>query len=130
MSLRRRRELNVKDAARRSDKVVAVGQAAVCASNVIVSERARDKGGSRGGTHLVERLGLRREVVPEVVGVLEVGLRVTLLRVDEVGELCRVAQEEDGRVVLSERRGRGVSATFLGGLEASLDPVGPQRRFK
>ena len=45
--------------------------------------------------------GLRREreEVPEHVRVLEVGPRVALLRVDEVGELERIADEEDGRVV-------------------------------
>jgi len=47
----------------------------------------------------VNRLWVLREVVPEHVGVLEVRLWVTLLRVDEVGELGRVAQEEDGCVV-------------------------------
>jgi hypothetical protein len=39
------------------------------------------------------------QVVPEHVGVLEMGLGVTLLGVDEVRELCGVADEEDGGVV-------------------------------
>ena len=42
---------------------------------------------------------MRREVVPEHGGVLEVGLRIAFLRVDEDGELAGVAEEEDGRVV-------------------------------
>ena len=48
---------------------------------------------------LVDGLGVLREVVPEVGRVLgtgKVGLRITLLGVDEVGELCGVAEEEDG----------------------------------
>jgi predicted protein tyrosine phosphatase len=47
---------------------------------------------------LVDRLRVLREVVPEdsgVIGVGEVGLRVTLLGVDEVRELGGVAKEED-----------------------------------
>jgi len=51
---------------------------------------------------LVYRLGVLGEVVPEVGRVLgtgKVGLRITLLGVDEVGELCGVAEEEDGGVV-------------------------------
>jgi hypothetical protein len=50
--------------------------------------------------YLVVGLGVLREVVPEGVGVLEVRLGVPLLRVDKVGELGGVAEEEDGRVVL------------------------------
>ena len=49
---------------------------------------------------LVRRLGVLARVVPERVGVLEVRLRVALLRVDEVRELGRVAEEENGGVVL------------------------------
>lgn len=50
---------------------------------------------------LVDRLGVLGKVVPEdsgVVGVGEVSLRVALLSVNEVRELGRVAQEEDGGV--------------------------------
>ena len=45
--------------------------------------------------------GLRvlREVVPEHISIFQVGLRVTLLGVDEVGELGGVTKEEDGCVV-------------------------------
>lgn len=49
--------------------------------------------------HLVDALLVRAQVVPEHGRVLEVGLRVALLRVDEDGEVDRVPQEEDGRVV-------------------------------
>lgn len=48
---------------------------------------------------LVNRLGRRRKEVPEHVGILEMRLRVSLLSVDEMRELCRVANEEDRRVV-------------------------------
>ena len=64
----------------------------------------------------MSRLGVVREVVPEHVGGLAPGLRVTLLRavasvsseqtekaprdsLDETRELGRVAEEEDGSVV-------------------------------
>lgn len=53
----------------------------------------RNRPSSFKATHVL------REVVPEHVRVLQVGLRVTLLGVDEVGELGRVADEEDGGVV-------------------------------
>jgi hypothetical protein len=48
---------------------------------------------------LVQRLRVQRPEVPLHGGVLGVRLRVALLRVHEVGELRRVAQEEYGRVV-------------------------------
>ena len=51
---------------------------------------------------LVDGFGVLREVVPErgrVVGVREVGFRITFLRVDEVRELGGISEEEDGRVV-------------------------------
>ena len=51
---------------------------------------------------LVRRLGRVREEVPHVVGLLAVGVGVVLLGVDEVGELQRVADEEDRRVVAGE----------------------------
>jgi hypothetical protein len=47
----------------------------------------------------MERLWVLREVIPEHIGIFEMGLRVTLLGVDEVGELGRVTNEEDGSVV-------------------------------
>ena len=48
---------------------------------------------------LVESLGRVGPEVPGHVGVLHAGLRVTLLAVDEVGELDGVLDEEDGGVV-------------------------------
>lgn len=48
---------------------------------------------------LMDGLGVLAEVVPEHVGILEMGLGVTLLGVDEVGELGGVTDEEDGSVV-------------------------------
>lgn len=39
------------------------------------------------------------EVIPEGIGILQMGLRITLLRVDEMREFCRVTQEEDRCVV-------------------------------
>lgn len=49
---------------------------------------------------LVDGLLVSGEVVPEHGGILEVGLRVALLGVDEEGEVGGVSQEEDGRVVV------------------------------
>lgn len=59
--------------------------------------------------HLVERLVVVSEVVPEHVSVLQVGLRVSLLGMDEVWELCRVSDEEDRGVVVHQ-----VQVTLLG----------------
>ena len=44
--------------------------------------------------------GKQTHIIPEHGGVLEVRLRVALLRVDEQGEVDGVAEEEDGRVVV------------------------------
>lgn len=49
--------------------------------------------------NLMNGLWVLREVIPEHVSVLEMGLRVSLLSVDEVRELRGVADEEDGGVV-------------------------------
>jgi hypothetical protein len=51
---------------------------------------------------LVGRSGAVREEVPHVLGLLLVRVRVVLLRVDEVGKLDRVVQEEHRRVVTDE----------------------------
>jgi hypothetical protein len=40
-----------------------------------------------------------REIVPEHGGILEVGLRVSLLSMDKDGEFGRVTEEEDWSVV-------------------------------
>ncbi len=47
----------------------------------------------------MDRFRRQGQEVPEHVRVLEVGRRVALLGVDEVGELERVADEEDRSVV-------------------------------
>lgn len=49
--------------------------------------------------HLVNCLLVRAQVVPEHGGVLQVSTGVALLGVDEEGEVARIPQEEDGRVV-------------------------------
>mmetsp|Transcript_34855 Transcript_34855/g.86495 ORF Transcript_34855/g.86495 Transcript_34855/m.86495 type:complete len:549 (+) Transcript_34855:1360-3006(+) len=49
--------------------------------------------------HLVDALGNQRQEIPEHVRVRNVGHGAALLRVDEVGELDGVANEEDRRVV-------------------------------
>ena len=59
---------------------------------------------------LVDRLRVLGEVVPEHVGVLQVGLGITLLGVDKVGELSGVTDKEHGGVVEDlhgERHRRG-----------------------
>lgn len=51
---------------------------------------------------LVDRLWVLRKVIPEhgrIVGVSEVGLRITFLGMDEVREFGRISQEEDGCVI-------------------------------
>jgi len=52
--------------------------------------------------NLVERLRDQAEKVPKRAGILHVRLRVALLGVNEVGELQRIANEEDGRVVANQ----------------------------
>jgi len=47
----------------------------------------------------MDRLGVLGEVVPEHISILEMGLGVTLLGVDEMRELGWVTDEEDGSVV-------------------------------
>lgn len=51
--------------------------------------------------HLVDGLRVGGQVVPEHVGVLQVGLWVSLLGVDEVGELRGVSDEENRGVVVN-----------------------------
>ncbi len=48
---------------------------------------------------LMRGLGRMGEEIPRVVGLLHVGERIALLRMDEVGELLRIADEEDRRAV-------------------------------
>ncbi|CVN03242.1 Uncharacterised protein [Streptococcus pneumoniae] len=52
--------------------------------------------------HLVRRLGVVGPEVPLHGGIAQAGVRQTLLRADEVGELHRVAQEEDRGVVADD----------------------------
>ena len=97
-------ELGVDERAVGLDELVRVARVAVheavAVGHAAVTEEDHD---------LVESLGLLREVVPEVVGVLEVRLRVALLRVDEPRELGRVPQEEDRRVVLRTKTARAAA---------------------
>lgn len=63
------------------------------------------------------------EVVPEHVRILQMGLGITLLSVDEMGKLGRVTDEEDRGVVedlVGEYIGRG-SRTKTGGSLPSPD---------
>lgn len=81
----------------------------VGAISVHVSETIRGAAVGHQDGHLVESL---RGVAPEVpghVGVLDAGLRVSLLGVDEVRELHGVLDEEHGRVVADH-----VVVTLLG----------------
>lgn len=45
--------------------------------------------------HLMDGFGVLGEVIPECIGVFQVGLGVAFLGVDEVGEFGGVADEED-----------------------------------
>lgn len=47
----------------------------------------------------MDGLGILREVIPERIGILQVSLRVPLLSVNEMRELGRVTNEEDGGVI-------------------------------
>src|SRR6267142_259381 len=47
----------------------------------------------------MKRLGRERPEVPHHRGRFQVGMRVALLRVDEIAELERIANEKNGRVV-------------------------------
>lgn len=51
---------------------------------------------------LVSRLRAQRHEVPEHVGVLQVSLWISFLRVDEAREEHRVANEEDRRIVADQ----------------------------
>jgi hypothetical protein len=76
---------------------------------------------------LVDRLGVLREVIPEHVCILQVGLRVPLLGVDEVGELGRVPNEEHRGVVedpvkvaLARLQLNGKSTGVTGGIRRAI----------
>lgn len=76
------------------DPSESVGAISVHVSVTVGSSSVREEDGD-----LVHRLRDKRQEVPEHVGVLQIGLRVSLLRVDEVRELAGVSNEEHGRVV-------------------------------
>jgi hypothetical protein len=59
--------------------------------------------------HLVDGLGVLRQVIPEHIRILQMGLGIPLLGMDEVRELGRVTDEEDGSVVEDP-----IPVTFLG----------------
>lgn len=52
--------------------------------------------------HLMRRLRAQGEEVPEHVRILQMRLRITLLRVNEAGEQYGIADEEDRRVVANQ----------------------------
>lgn len=90
-------ELSVGDLTLLADELEGVARVAVH-----VSPSIRSASISKHVGDLVERLGVLGQVVPEVRSVrssTQVGLRISLLGVDEVGELDGVSDEEDGGVV-------------------------------
>ena len=87
-------DLDVVESAVRLDPLVGVARVAVHMAERVggttITEEMHD---------LVNSLMVSREVVPEHGGILQVGLGVTLLGVDEDRELGRVAKEENRSVV-------------------------------
>ena len=71
----------------------------MAAEAVHVAVGWRDAAVAHDDGDLVQRLGQRGPEVPVVLGAAHVGARVALDGVVEVGELERIAQEEDRRVV-------------------------------
>ena len=74
----------------------------VAAEAVHVAIARRDAAIAHDDRDLVQRLGQQRPEVPVVVGAAQVGARVALHGVVEVGELERIAQEEHRRVVADQ----------------------------
>ncbi len=64
-----------------------------------MSEAIRSTAPTEQCSYLVQSLGTHTPEVPSHVGILCVGLGVTLLAVDKVGELDWVSDEEDGCVI-------------------------------
>jgi len=87
-------DLNVVEGAVRLDPLVGVAGVAVH-----VAVRVRGATVAEEMHDLVSGLLVGGQVVPEHCRILQVGLWVSLLGVDEEGELGRVTEEEDGRVV-------------------------------
>ena len=87
-------DLDVVEGAVRLDPLVGVARVAVHVTvrvgGTAIAEEMHD---------LVNGLVVSGEVVPEHGGILQVGLGVTLLGVDEDGELGRVTKKENGSVV-------------------------------
>jgi len=90
-------ELDVDERTVLLDELVGVSRVTIHES---VSVRRSSTVGEENG-ELMERFRVLRGVVPEVVGILQVSLGITLLSVNEVRELHRVAEEEDGSVVVN-----------------------------
>ncbi len=74
----------------------------VRAEPVHAAVRRRDAAIAEEDHELVRRFRRMREEVPDVVRLLAVRVGVLLLRVDEIGELDAVADEEHRRVVADE----------------------------
>jgi len=84
-------ELNVNERSILLDHLVSVSRITVHESvSVRSSSSVREENGE-----LMERFRVERGVVPEVIGILQMSLRVTLLSVNEVRELHGVSKEED-----------------------------------
>jgi len=81
----------------------------VRAKTVHVSVTIRGTSVGEEDGDLMGRFGDEGKEVPEGVGVLAVGLGVSLLGVDEVGELGGISDEEDGSVVTNQ-----IPVTFFG----------------
>ena len=81
----------------RAARVVPLERMAAVAVHVAVASRRAAVG--EEDRDLVDGLRRERQEIPEHVRVRRVGRRVALLGMDEVGELQRIADEEDRRVV-------------------------------
>jgi hypothetical protein len=80
--------------------ILAVDQAeGVAAVTVHVPVAVRRAPVGEKNRHLMQRLGGERPEIPHHRGRFEVGFRIALLRVDEIAELERIANKENGRVV-------------------------------
>lgn len=91
------------------DPFEGVGAVAVHMSVAIGGSSIGEKNGN-----LMNRLGNQTEEVPEHIGAFKVGLRVSLLSVDEVGEFDGISDEEDRGVVTSHIPVTLLSVEFAG----------------
>ena len=71
----------------------------MAAETVHVAVRSGDTAIAHGNSHLMKRFGQRSPEVPVAVGAVHVGARIALDDVVQVGELQRIAQEENRGVV-------------------------------